>query len=99
MRVMNAFSPVPYVCTMNRSRPSLHETPGAHGLPWLTLAPAISQVLRAGLYSRYVSVRLRVPVLGLTRLNSSSMTRPSWLRCADHVPALAGANSVGDFRD
>src|SRR4029453_12182826 len=98
MRVMSAFGPVPYVCTTNRSRPSLHDVPGAQGVPCFALVPAISHVFRALLYTRYVSVRLRLPSLGLMRLNSSSMTRPSCVRCADQVPATAGLNSVADFR-
>src|SRR5689334_25314857 len=98
MRVISAFGPVPYVCTTNRSRPSLHDVPGAHGAPCFALVPAISHVFLALLYTRYVSVRLRLPSLGLIRLNSSSITRPSCVRCADHVPATAGLNAVGDFR-
>src|SRR5678815_5279087 len=99
MRVIRAFGPVPYVCTTNRSRPSLHDVPGAHGAPCFALVPAISQVFRAVLYTRYVSVRLRLPSLGLIRLNSSSITRPSCVRCADQMPATAGWNAVGDFPD
>src|SRR5687767_5772897 len=93
---MSEFGPVPYVCTTNRSPfASIHEVPGAHGLPCFAFVPAISHVFFAWSYTRYVSVKLRLPSLGLIVLNLSSMIWASWIRRADQVPRRAGQYSLG----
>src|SRR6266699_3866269 len=45
----------PYHTVSNRSLPTLHMSPGCQA-PLLVLTPCISQILRVGLYTRYVHV-------------------------------------------